>query len=127
MIPITVVSDATDNEMPWRLRDQLRDRGLPCVLLAETGAVADDASVLAACETLASAGISAVVHADPARAASLTEELGHTLPRVLPAARSAEGTLADCQAKGWVPAQGEVYTEEELAAVTARLQDLGYA
>jgi hypothetical protein len=122
MMPITVVTGAEDIELSVRLRDQLRGREPPCVLLVEGDGVPDDA-----CAALAAAGISSVVHAGPARATSLVETLKRGLPRVVLAGPSADVTIDDCEANGWLPATGEVYTPEELAAVTARLQELGYA
>lgn len=125
MIPITVL--VREAESAPRVRDRLRERGVPCVLLADDGPVADDEVLRGACEALAAVGISAVIQAGPARAATLATDLARGLPRVLLAAASAADTLDDCQRRQWIPAQGESYTPDELAAVTARLQDMGYA
>jgi hypothetical protein len=128
MTPIVVVSAAAEMEPDLRVRDELRDNGLPCALLVESdGAAADPDAAAAACGALAAAGISSVVHAGPVRAPALVAALERAVPHVVPAGPSAAATLDDCRARGWLPEPGEVYTPEELDAVTSRLQELGYA
>jgi len=119
MTPIAVVLD--DLALSLRLRDELRARGVHCVLAVERDPVAKD-EIVAACVALAAAGISAVVATDPASAPALVA----ALPRALPALLSVDATLDALEAREWLPPQ-DVYTEEELRRVTARLQDLGYA
>ena len=126
MNPLTVVVGATDTGPSLGLRNELRARGMPCVVLVETGGPVTEAAS-AACTALASAGISTVVVADPAHSSALAADLGRELPRTLAARPSAEATLDALQDRGWIPARGEVYTEDELETVTARLRELGYA
>jgi predicted AlkP superfamily phosphohydrolase/phosphomutase len=120
------VRDGDGRRMATRLRDELRARGVPCVVLVESDGFAAEAPT-SACAALAAASISTVVVADPARLPSLVADLHRNLPRVVAAQHSAEATVDDLEATGWIPARGEVYTEDELETVTARLQELGYA
>jgi hypothetical protein len=126
MNPFTVVVGAEHIEPSLRLRDELRARGVRCVVLAESGHSTADAPT-SACTALAAAGISTLVVTDPAGPSPLLPDLRRNLPRVLAAQPSAEATVDDLQARGWIPAQGEVYTADELETVTARLRELGYA
>ncbi len=96
------------------------------MVLAESGHSTSDTPA-PACTALAAVGISTVVAADLARSSSLLADLHRNLPRVLAAQLSTEAVLDDLQARGWIPAQDEIYTEDELETVTARLQELGYA
>ena len=126
MNPVTVVVGAQDVSPYLWLRDELRARGMPCVVLVETGGSATEAAS-AACAALAAGGISTVVVADPAHAPALAADLGRGLPRTLSAQPTAAATADALQDRGWIPARDEVYTEDELATVTARLRELGYA
>lgn len=131
MTPIVIVAGAEGMDQSLRVRDELRESGLRCVVLIESdgaaGNAADPDASAAACAALAAAGISSVVHAGPAGAPALLAALERALPHVMPAGPSADATLDDCRARGWLPMPGEVYTPEELDAVTSRLQELGYA
>ena len=112
MTPLTIVT----GPLGPRLRDLLHERGLPCILVvAPPGS---DGTLVSACAALASAGISTVVQADPGGVAAVAADLQQRLPRV---------AVADdlSQVDQWAPA--EAYTPDELAAVTARLQAMGYA
>lgn len=119
MTPIAVVVD--DLSLSLRVRDDLRARGVHCVLVVERDPASKD-EIIPACAALAAAGISAVVATGPASAPALVAGL----PRALLALPSAEATIDALDAREWLPPQ-DVYTEEELRRVTARLQDLGYA
>lgn len=128
MTPFTVVAGAGDEGTApaLRLRDDLRGRDVPCVLLVELAA--GPAEVLVrACAALAAAGIATVVLAAPERAADLLTALRRELDRVAAALPSPDTTVADLRDRGWLPAEDEPYTEDELDTVTARLRDLGYA
>ena len=126
MNPVTVVVGAQDIGPSVWLQNELRARGMPCVVVIETDGSAPEAAS-SACTALAAGGISTVVVADPAHSSALAADLGRWLPRTLAAPPSAEATVDALQARGWIPARGEIYTEDELATVTARLRELGYA
>lgn len=121
-----VVVAAEHAESSIRLRDELRARGVSCVVLAEQDS-SGAGSAASACTALAEAGIAAIVSTDLARQSAVLDDLSRQLPRVLSALPSAAATVGDLQARGWLPARSEVYTADELALVTARLQELGYA
>lgn len=143
MTPIVIVAVAEDAPQgapegaaenlarSLRMRDELRESGLPCAVLIESagpdGTAADPDAAAVSCAALAAAGISSVVHVGHARAPDLVATLEGALPRVVRAGSSAAATLDDCRVRGWLPVPGEVYTPEELDAVTSRLQELGYA
>ncbi|MFD3504212.1 hypothetical protein [Streptomyces sp. NPDC058678] len=122
MTPFTVVTGGDGVEPSLRLRDELRSRDTPCVLLIDPAEAA-----VAACSALAQAGISTVVHSAPERVDLLLADLRQELPRVVASQPSAATTVDELETMGWLTDPGEVYTQEELETVTARLQELGYS
>jgi len=126
MNPVTVVVGAQDLGPSVWLRNELCARGMPCVVLVEADGSATEAAS-SACAALAADGISTVVVVDPAHLSALAADLGRGLPRTLAAEPSPEATVDALQARGWIPAREEIYTEDELETVTARLRELGYA
>lgn len=126
MNPFVVVVGTDQPEPSEQLRDELRASGVSCVVLAEPDPQAAG-SLVPACVALAAAGISALVATRSALPPALLEELDGSVSRVLVVWPPAKVTAEDLRARGWIPAEGEVYTDDELATVTARLRDLGYA
>jgi hypothetical protein len=137
MTPIIVVLGSDDLAPAVELCQALST--LPGVVLVVDRDGADGATTAAACTTLAAAGLSTVVLGRPARADALARELGRSLPRVLATGPSVPAALTQLRARGWLDGDGpdrdaggdaigdDVYTDEELERVTARLRDLGYA
>lgn len=126
MSPFTVVVRAEDVGPSLRLRDELHAKGVSCVVLAEPGGGAAGIQV-PACAALVAAGIAVLLFAGPAFPPSLLDDLRRRLPRVAEARSSVEATVDDLGRRGWILTGGEVYTEDELETVTARLRELGYA
>lgn len=123
MKPFTVILGADQIESAFRLVGELRTRGVSCVVVSEPTHLAT-AVPASACVALAAAGISTVVVGG---SFPLLEHLRASAPQVLVTREYPAATIDDLRARGWIPAEGEAYTDDELETVTARLQELGYA
>jgi hypothetical protein len=126
MNPIVVIVSTTGLEATRSLRDELRARSVRCAVLAEPDPC-DTQTLASACAALAGDGISAIVATGRTHQARLLADLERCPARVLATQSPAESIVSELEARGWIPASDEVYTDDELRAVTARLRDLGYA
>ena len=126
MIPIVVIVSTTGIEAMCWLRDELRARSMRCAVLAEMDPC-DTQTLVAACAALVGDGLSVIVVMSRASQAPLLADLERCTARVLVTQSPAETIVSELEARGWIAASDDIYTDDELLTVTARLRDLGYA